>query len=368
VVVGAVGLTTQWSYLNAFIPALVFGAIASAAGVVTLAEIGREIGPRSQTALVFAALVALAAHSHEALWEPDKFVPTAQDEAAGDRLVETLREVDGPVFVPYSPWYAHLAGKPLHTHKMSITDVTNLSPRHCPPPEEQKPGEECVWLPDRATEVVGLKEGLQEKRWDIVILKPYNREAMFRPLERHYRPALKLTDDMMPSQPTGYEVRGLRVWRPIRPMEPPENARVVFDFESTRLQGWNIRGRAWGRGPARGKLARQMPVGGFGGDRLMNSYHGGDKATGTAVSPLFEVDGNELVLRVGGGKGDKVRVELRDARGKVLFTARGENSEILREVRWDVSKLEGQKVRLALVDESTGGWGHLLVDEVWMVR
>lgn len=365
VVVGAVGMTTQWSYLNAFIPAFVSGAFATAATVVMLAEIGGEVGPRTRTTFALAGLSALVFLALTGLWQPDKFVPNPQDEEAGDRLVEMLREADGPVFVPYFPWYAYLAGKPLHLHKMSINDVTLLTPRNCPPPEKQKKGEECVVLPEGADEVAGLAESFREERFALAIIERANQEWLFKGLREHYRPTQLLRREDLPQHVTAHDLRHFYVWEPVAPLERPQGARVIFDFESPRLPEWKIRGRAWGGGPTRGTLARQQPVGGYGGERYMNSYHGGDKATGTAISPTFTLRGETLMLRVGGGKQPGVRVELRSADGTVLRTARGTNSEILRAVRWDVSDWKGEQVRLALIDETSDGWGHISVDEVW---
>src|SRR6266542_1394485 len=66
---------------------------------------------------------------------------------------------------------------------------------------------------------------------------------------------------------------------------------LVADFEGdTYGEGWKTTGTAFGKGPAKGALPGQMPVSGYLGKGLVNSYLGGDAATGTLTSPEFKVE------------------------------------------------------------------------------
>ncbi len=364
--VSFIGLITQWSVMNAYIPAVLTGGIATAVSIVLLFEIAGQLGPRFQGAFSVVVLGVLAAQLYALRWEPKPYIPSDADEAAGHRLVEHIRQFDGDVFVPYFPWYAHLAGKPMTAHIMNIQDVTHLTPRHCPPPDKQKPGKSCIPLPEGGTTVAHLREKLRHKAWSLIILPSNPKYFGFRhDLTANYRPNQTLPKDEFPQPPTAHKLHGLAIWEPIGPTHRPKNARVIFDFEKPRLHGWKLTGKAWGRGPTSRPLPGQPTPGNFGGRRLMNSYHGGSHSTGTAISPPFAIRGSTLSLLVGGGDKPHVAVELRSLDGKVLRKARGQNSEIMRRVRWDVHQWKGQKVRLALVDHSRRGWGHLLVDEVW---
>ena len=51
---------------------------------------------------------------------------------------------------------------------------------------------------------------------------------------------------------------------------------VIADFEAADYGDWRVEGEAFGRGPAQGTLPNQMPVSGFLGHGLVNSYVGGD--------------------------------------------------------------------------------------------
>ena len=69
---------------------------------------------------------------------------------------------------------------------------------------------------------------------------------------------------------------------------------LIADFEGDTYGDWKTTGEAFGKGPARGTLPNQMPVTGYLGKGLVNSYHGGDKSTGTLTpfsSAVRESDG-----------------------------------------------------------------------------
>src|SRR5436305_11873859 len=77
---------------------------------------------------------------------------------------------------------------------------------------------------------------------------------------------------------------------------------LVADFEGDTWGEWKTTGDAFGPGPAKGTLPDQMPVTGYLGKGLANSYHGGDKSVGTLTSPPFKVERKFINFLVGGGK------------------------------------------------------------------
>src|SRR5437764_17432 len=102
---------------------------------------------------------------------------------------------------------------------------------------------------------------------------------------------------------------------------------LIADFERDDYGDWKTTGTAFGKGPAKGTLPNQMPVTGFLGKGLVNSYHGGDAGTGTLTSPPFTVERKYINFLVGGGKfpGKTCINLLRD--GKVVRTATGPNDQ-----------------------------------------
>jgi sucrose-6-phosphate hydrolase SacC (GH32 family) len=142
---------------------------------------------------------------------------------------------------------------------------------------------------------------------------------------------------------------------------------IVFaDFEGTDYGDWKATGKAFGKGPATGTLPNQMPVTGFKGKRLVNSYHGGDGTTGTLTSPSFKVSRKHITFLIGGGGHVVTTCMNLVVEGKVVRTSTGptEGSEQLEEQTWDVSPWMGKMATLKIVDEEKGGWGHILVDHI----
>lgn len=144
---------------------------------------------------------------------------------------------------------------------------------------------------------------------------------------------------------------------------------VLADFEGKTYGRWEATGTAFGPGPAQGTLPNQMAVDGFAGKGLANSFYGGDDATGTLTSPAFKVDRKNIRFLIGGGKNpEKLRLDLL-VDGKVVRTATGLNdrpggSEALVLSGWDVSEFVGKTASIQIVDQATGGWGHLNVDQI----
>ncbi|MFO0810432.1 MAG: glycoside hydrolase family 32 protein [Gemmataceae bacterium] len=144
---------------------------------------------------------------------------------------------------------------------------------------------------------------------------------------------------------------------------------VLADFEGETYAPWTTTGTAFGDRPARGTLPRQMAVTGFRGRGLANSFHGGDAATGTLTSPEFPVNRRYLAFLIGGGgHAGKTCMNL-VVDGKTVRTAVGPNvnpggSEELAPAFWDVAEFQGKAARLAIIDEATGGWGHINVDHI----
>ena len=138
---------------------------------------------------------------------------------------------------------------------------------------------------------------------------------------------------------------------------------VIHDFEGASLGGWKAEGDAFGKGPSGGALPGQMGVSGFLGKGLANSFHGGDKTTGTLTSPVFTLKGNTLSFLMGGGRSEDVGAELL-VEGRRVRLVSGEESEELRWMSWDVRELKGQSVQVRLFDRATGGWGNILFDQL----
>ncbi|MER6184200.1 GH32 C-terminal domain-containing protein [Streptomyces sp. NPDC001652] len=151
--------------------------------------------------------------------------------------------------------------------------------------------------------------------------------------------------------------------------DPPAGT-VLADFEGGTYGDWTTTGDAFGTAPATGTLGGQQEVSGFLGDGLANSFLGGDATTGTLTSPEFTIDKDYVNFLVGGGNhpvgSDKpTAIELL-VDGKTVRSATGGDGEALNWASWDVKALAGKKAQIKIVDDNSGGWGHLNVDHIML--
>lgn len=354
VLIGAVGWGTEFAHFNAYMPAFLHGALAAGAAIPALYACTRMWWgdrPRAELGANIAALAAaipLALACWTSRWNPQRYIPTEKDRAAGAKLVERIRAIEGDVWMPSHPWYAYLAGKTPHVHRMGIKDVTARQPR----------------------EVLGLDEALRTHAFSAIVLDERDVNTEVAGVNLYYRPALELPADERPHVYTGATIQPTSIWVPAITAAPPAGMRVQFDFEGLTWEGWSVSGPAWGKRPEAESQPGQGLVLGAGGRRFATSMHDGDAAIGRLTSVLFPLDGTTLSLLVGGGTdATKLRVELWAAgEPKLLGTASvpEPGGETLRRVSIDLTPFEGKGLhgKLVLVDDSTTG--HLDVDDVWV--
>ncbi|GAA1869628.1 LamG-like jellyroll fold domain-containing protein [Myceligenerans crystallogenes] len=194
---------------------------------------------------------------------------------------------------------------------------------------------------------------------------------------------------------TNVRVRSLEVWNldgaygPVVPAHheaPPAPGPGVGelpngDFETCDLTGWTVvDGDAYGDANV-----TDADDWGWGGPfRQANAWGStdrchlwgfdeavGDAGTGRLRSETFTLGGDGAIdlLTAGGHDPDKLYVALvRAADGEVLAKVSGNAEEALRAQyqrrHLDASEYVGEEVYVEIVDEATGGWGHLSVDDV----
>jgi len=139
---------------------------------------------------------------------------------------------------------------------------------------------------------------------------------------------------------------------------------LLSDFEGKDYGAWTATGTAFGPGPARGTLPNQMPVSGYLGQGLVNTYQGGDAGTGTLTSPPFVVERKAINFLIGGGRHPGETCINLLIGGAVVRTATGRDSEHLDWDGWDVAEFAGKTATIEIVDRHTGGWGHVNIDQI----
>lgn len=149
--------------------------------------------------------------------------------------------------------------------------------------------------------------------------------------------------------------------RPAAPDQPV--TRVLADFESGTYAGWRVQGDAFDERPAAGTMPNQQAVTGYRGKYLANSFSGGDRATGRLISDFFAIDQPFLTFRIGGGADPKRTCVNLVVNNRVVRTAAGRNREELELRAWDAREFMGHQAQLEIIDDATGGWGHINVDD-----
>ncbi|TDJ65865.1 MAG: hypothetical protein E2O39_17415 [Planctomycetota bacterium] len=165
VLVAWVSRAHRGGYDNAFLPAC--AALAMLFGVAV--ERARIIGGRQAVLVGLAALLQLAWLA----FDPRAQVPTAADRAAGERVVRTLADVAGPVFVPGHGYLARLAGKASCAHEMAINDLLASDDPQA-----------------AAAFVRSLESALEARRWSAIVLDQPWDDLPF--LARYYHPPTPL--------------------------------------------------------------------------------------------------------------------------------------------------------------------------------
>ena len=347
VIVGAVGWGTQFAHFNAYMPALLHGAFAAGAALSAIDACARVLWPEQPhipEVASIAAAAALAFTCIHARWSPSEFEPTERDVAAGDKLIARLRSLDGDIWVPSHPWYAELAGKTAHVHRMGIKDV----------------------MTGKSRPIDRLDTALAQHAFGAIVMDDRDLFLELPQIAANYHVAMRLPGDERPRVFTGAPVVPDSIWLPRMSPKPPAGAHALFDFEQVGWTGWTKSGPAWGDGPSPEALSGQPMVTGTTGARFATSMHGGDSSTGHVTSAPFAISGPRITMALGGDTdAAKLRVELW-IDGKLMRTASvpEPGGEALKVVTWNVAELAGQQATLVLVDDSMSG--HLDVDDVWI--
>jgi len=152
-----------------------------------------------------------------------------------------------------------------------------------------------------------------------------------------------------------------------------KGADVVYeDFEKPAYEGWTTTGSAFGDRPNR------MPIPSYQGELnamgkgFVNTHSAllggerqvGDRLTGTLTSGVFTIEKPFIRFLVGGGAhAGKTCVNLK-LEGKVARTALGSENNRMDWTQWDVKELIGKQAQIEIVDQVTGPWGNIGVDQI----
>lgn len=124
-------------------------------------------------------------------WDPAQFAPTADDRSAGTKLIELLRDIDGPVLAPQFPWYPVKAGKKPGFHLVALWDIDH---RHGPLRKYVK----------------DVEADVAAQKWAAVVMSAKPLRYGF---EKYYRRSTTLAPPRRSPKPkTGWPVRARYLW------------------------------------------------------------------------------------------------------------------------------------------------------------
>ncbi|MEM9657277.1 MAG: PVC-type heme-binding CxxCH protein, partial [Planctomycetota bacterium] len=146
-----------------------------------------------------------------------------------------------------------------------------------------------------------------------------------------------------------------------------EGRPLNLDFETGDLRDWNASGAAFARQPVRGdtvQARRSDSQSRHRGEYWIGTYEfAQDAPVGELTSAPFDVTHPYASFLVGGGHHAETRVEIVDhASSDVLLAVSGQAKEDMSHVAIDLRKHHGKTIVLRLIDNASGGWGHVNFD------
>ncbi|MFM7516384.1 MAG: FG-GAP repeat domain-containing protein [Pirellula sp.] len=139
-----------------------------------------------------------------------------------------------------------------------------------------------------------------------------------------------------------------------------------LDFENGTTTDWEARGGAFFNQPVRNPVGadRKPNIHQQGEYWIGSSEVGTDNAMGTMTSKAFVLQHPWISFLIAGGESKETRVELVDAKTDlVLHKAYGRNDDTLERITVDASAWRDKAIRIRLVDENRGSWGHISFDD-----
>ena len=141
-----------------------------------------------------------------------------------------------------------------------------------------------------------------------------------------------------------------------------------YDFESGDLSQWEISGTAF----TNDDVIKQYSQNGT-AFKHQGNYHywgfanGGDSRTGTMKTKSFILGGNGIIkFKIAGGNNSNnlyISYHLK-SNDTELGRLTANNSEVYTEAQFDAFAHIGKEIYIKVTDNSTGGWGHINIDDI----
>ncbi|THY69921.1 concanavalin A-like lectin/glucanase [Aureobasidium pullulans] len=143
------------------------------------------------------------------------------------------------------------------------------------------------------------------------------------------------------------------------PPGAPSGSITFADFEGTSFAelGWTATGDLVDAGPVR-TVADDLS------SSIVDTFLGSDTKEGTLTSKPFTISKSHINFLIAGGNALGQEGLNLVVSNKTVRQATGANTGVLIWQGWDVSEFQGENAVLEIVDLSTGGWSHTIVDKI----
>lgn len=139
----------------------------------------------------------------------------------------------------------------------------------------------------------------------------------------------------------------------------------LLDLSSGKIEGWTIEGEAFVPTAKKAGANELANITGANQEFIIDSYDGGgDQKVGKLISQAFQVDANYINFYFAGGKHQGLYISLIVDGKQVLKTSPIVENGQMQQYTWDVSAYKGKTATIEVVDNETGGWGHLLLGDI----
>lgn len=137
----------------------------------------------------------------------------------------------------------------------------------------------------------------------------------------------------------------------------------VFEgFNSTKYRkGWSANGKAFGMGSDRTASIVHLGAGHVNSSTSGNTQ---DSATGTLTSPSFTIEKKAINFLIGGGNYEALTCINLIVNNRVVRSATGDSTGILKWKGWNVADLKGKRAQIQIVDNHTGRMGYIKLDQI----
>lgn len=350
-----IGFATQWADSNAFIPAVFFPAFAAAVLVARLCDValvGRKWGALAVAACSAGLLGSQSLHTAAPTPAPGKVrspilrgwpslskalpalaseAPSDRDRVAAARLLDELRELPSPLFIPFHTYYAVLVGKQPFVHRMGVHDVQAALGR-----------------------AKGLDQSVADQRFAAIVLDWKSYPGEWPNLDARYHVFREFVEGVNSVRTfAGAQTSPRHLLLPnVAPPPVAPGGRRLFDFESGTWAGFSVEGAAFGSSPA------PAPTGTY-GRFAVDSGRAGPSSQGVLRSLPFTIEAPRLRFVLGGPADPGLAVSLRQG-DTVLATATPSGQ--VRWVEWNTTEWVDKTVTLVIEDASSGA--GLVVDEL----